>query len=137
MATGAVALLCLTGAGFAQDAKQLTAQQAAEIQTKVRVGVGVVALGRADKDPMMLVVGAKILSGVDLGGSENASKAYDVSAILDEAKALAGDNKMLLDAIAAVPAERANRSGERDCDWVQVQGYGDDPFAWEWVMSCY
>ena len=134
LAAGAVAFIALAGSSYADDAKQLTAQQAAEIQTKVRVGIGVVALGRADKDPMMLVVGAKILSGVDLDGSE---KTYDVSAILDEAKALAGDNEMLLDAIAAVPTERANRSGERNCDWVQVQGYGSDPYAWGWVLSCY
>lgn len=134
---GAFAFVALGANGYADDAKQLTAEQAAEIQTKVRVGVGVVALGRADKDPMMLVVGAKILSGVDLGESENAGKAYDVSVILDEARALAGDNEMLLDAIAAVPTERAERSGERNCDWIQVQGYGSDPYAWEWVMSCY
>lgn len=137
MVVGATALFALGATGYADDGKQLTAKQAAEIETKVRVGVGVVALGRADKDPMMLVVGAKILSGVDLGGSENDSMAYDVSAILDEAKTLAGDNEMLLDAIAAVPTERATRSGERNCDWVQVQGYGSDPYAWEWVLSCY
>ncbi|MEQ9691910.1 MAG: hypothetical protein RLO48_19515, partial [Bauldia litoralis] len=69
LAAGAVAFVALAGTSYAEDAKQLTAQQAAEIQTKVRVGIGVVALGRADKDPMMLVVGAKILSGVDLDGS--------------------------------------------------------------------
>ncbi|MCB1494508.1 MAG: hypothetical protein KDK07_24020 [Bauldia sp.] len=139
LAAGAVALACLTGAGYAQDAMQPTAQQAAELQTKVKVGTGIVALGRAEKNPMMMLVGAEILASLGaVSGPDNASKAYDVSTILGEAKALAGDDQYLLDKIAAVKTGGSMRSGERNCDWVQTCGYDiSDPFACDWVLSCY
>ena len=134
---GAFALVSLTGAGRAQDGSELTAARAAETQAKLKVATGVVSLGRADKDPMMLLVGARILSKLGtFGGEGDASTAYDVAAILDEAKMLAGDNQSLLDAIAAVPTER-QRANARYCNWYENCGYSIvDPFACEMVQVC-
>jgi hypothetical protein len=137
LAAGAVAFLSMVGAGYAQDAK-LTSAQLAEQQSKVKIASGVIALGRAEKDPMMLLVGAKILADLGLPvadpASGDASKAYDVSAILAEAKGLAGDSQYLLDAIAAVPAVRAER-GERYCGW-DYDCLGSGTYECSWVYSC-
>ncbi|MBO6717980.1 MAG: hypothetical protein JJ913_08495 [Rhizobiaceae bacterium] len=104
---GAFALVSLAGAGHAQDGSNLTAAQAAETRAKLEIATGVITLGRSNKDPMMLVVGAKILSEIGtVSGEGEASSAYDIAAVLDEAKGMAGDNQYLLDAIAAVPADR-------------------------------
>jgi hypothetical protein len=141
LAAGAAMMLSMSSAAFAQEPAPA---RLAETQAKLRVATGVIALGRADEDPMMLVVGARILSGIGSGigaveGEESANPAYDVAAILDEARQLAGDDQYLLDAIAAASAGPAERraGGERNCEWHQVQGAGSDPFAWEWVMVCY
>ena len=104
----------------------------------MKIASGVIALGRAEKDPMMLLVGARILSELGLPvadpASGDASKAYDVAAILEEAKGLAGDSQYLLDAIAAVPAPRAER-GERYCGW-DYDCLGSGTYECAWVYSC-
>jgi len=133
---GAFAVVALASGASAEDAKPMTGAQ----QSKLKVASGVIAIGRADKDPMMLVVGAKILSGLGAGGSgtapENASNALEVSAILDEAKAMAGDNAYLLEEISTL-AGRPERSGERYCNWYENCGFSIvDPFACEQVMVC-
>lgn len=139
LAAGAVAFAALTGPSLAQDAT-LTTTQLAEQQSKVKIASGVIALGRAEKDPMMLVVGAKILSELDIpvadpaSESKGASKAYDVATILAEAKKLADDQQYLLDAIAAVPTERAER-GERYCGW-DYDCLGSGTYECSWVYSC-
>lgn len=132
---GAFALLSFAGASLAQDGSGLTAAQAAEAQARLKLASGVIALGRADKDPMMMVVGAKILSKMGtVGGEGDASSAYDISKVLDEAKGLAGDNQFLLAEIAAVPTDRAT---PRYCNWYQNCGYSIvDPFACEMVQVC-
>lgn len=138
LVAGAFALVSLTGAGLAQDGSKLTAERAAETQAKLKLGTGVIALGRTGKDPMMLVVGARILSEIGtISGEGNVRTAYDVSAVLDEAKGLAGDNQYLLDEIAAIPTKRTERSGARYCNWYENCGYSIvDPFACEEVMVC-
>ena len=138
LVAGAFALVSLAGAGLAQDGSKLTAAQAAETQARLKLATGVIALARADKDPMMLVVGAKILSGLGtISGEGNITTAYDVTAILDEAKEIAGDNRYLLDEIAAIPTDSAERSVARYCNWYQNCGYSIvDPFACEEVMVC-
>ncbi|MEX0954592.1 MAG: hypothetical protein WDZ83_05200 [Rhizobiaceae bacterium] len=138
LVAGAWALVSIAGASLAQDGSKLTAGQAAETQARLKLATGVIALGRADKDPMMLVVGARILAEIGtVGGEGNASDAYDVSAVLDEAKGLAGDNQYLLDEIAAIPTERAARVSARYCNWYQNCGYSIvDPFACEMVQVC-
>ncbi|MCP4386128.1 MAG: hypothetical protein GY798_32765 [Hyphomicrobiales bacterium] len=138
LVAGAALVLSVSGAVLAQDP---TPAELAETQVKVKIASGVIALGRAEKDPMMLVVGAKILSGlgtVDTGSaSEDASPAFDVSQILGEAKALAGDSQYLLGEIAAVSTDRPERRSNRYCNWYENCGYSIvDPFACEWVQVC-
>ena len=71
-----MALVSLTGAGLAQDGSGLTARQAAETRSRLMLATGVISLGRADKDPIMLVVGAKILAKLgSVGGEGSASSA--------------------------------------------------------------
>ncbi len=135
LTAGALALFSLTSAGLAQDGSGLTAQQAAETRSRLQLATGVIALGRADKDPMMLLVGARILGKLGTVGEGEASSAYDVQTVLGEAKELAGDNKYLLDEIASVPTDRAVSRGY--CNWYQNCGYSIvDPFACEEVMVC-
>jgi hypothetical protein len=57
LAVGAAMMLSTSSAALAQDP---TPAEIAETQAKVKVATGVVALGRAEQDPMMLVVGARI-----------------------------------------------------------------------------
>lgn len=134
----AFALVLVPGAAIAQDNGTLTAERAAEIQTKLKVATGVIALGRADKDPMMLVVGAKILAELGtIESGENATYAYGLPAVLNEARELAGDNQYLLDQIAAIPGESVARSSARYCNWYENCGYSIvDPFACEMVQVC-
>lgn len=138
LAVGAAMMLSMSGAALAQDP---TLAEIAETQARVKVATGVVALGRAEQDAMMLVVAARILSGVgSVEGADEASPAYDVTTILEEATGLAGDDQYLLDAIAAVSTARADRraGGERYCNWQQVCGYNiSDPFACEWTNTCF
>lgn len=132
---GALALVSLTGAGFAQDGSGLTAKQAAETRSRLQLATGVIALGRADKDPLMLLVGARILGKLGtVDGEGEASSSYDIQTVLGEAKELAGDNKYLLDEIASVPTDRVVA---RYCNWYQNCGYSIvDPFACQEVQVC-
>lgn len=136
LVAGAFAFLSIGGAGLAQDGSQLTAAEAAKTRAMLQVATGVITLGRSNKDPMMLIVGAKILSGLGAVSSEgDASSALDIATVLDEAKGLAGDNQYLLDEIAAVPAE--TERGARYCNWYQDCGYSIvDPYACREVMVC-
>lgn len=138
LVAGAFALVSLGGAGLAQDGSQLTAADAAKTRAMLQVATGVITLGRTDKDPMMLIVGARILSGLGaVSGEGEASSAYDIAAVLDEAKGLAGDDQYLLDAIAAVPADGTERAVARYCNWYQDCGYSIvDPYACREVMVC-
>lgn len=133
IAAAAVAMVALTIPGQAQDAAS------ASEQAKMKLAAGLIAVGRVEQDPMMLLVGAKLLAGLE-GGTEgdapaNASKAFDVSQVLEEAKALAGDSELLMAEIAAVSG-RAER-GQRYCNWYTNCGYDiTDPFACEEVYVC-
>lgn len=138
LVAGAFALVSLSGAGIAQDGSQLSAADAAKTRAMLQVATGVITLGRTNKDPMMMVVGAKILSELGSVTTEgDASSAYDISAVLGEAKEFAGDNAYLLGEIAAVPTDRSARVNARYCNWYQNCGYSIvDPYACEEVMVC-
>jgi hypothetical protein len=109
----------------------------AKTQAKMKLATGIITLGRADKDPLMLVVGARILRSMGtVGYGKRASDAYDVSAILKEAKALAGDKQYLLDEISAVPMERAAHK-PLYCNWYENCNFDvTDPYKCEWVNVC-
>ena len=135
---GAFALISITGAGIAQDGSQLSAADAAKTRTMLQVATGVISLGRSNQDAMMLVVGARLLSELgSVSGEGEASSAYDLATVLDEAKEFAGDDQYLLDQIAAVPTDRSARVSARYCNWYQNCGYSIvDPYACEEVMVC-
>ena len=137
LVVGAFALVSISGAGLAQDGSQLSAADAAKTRTMLQVASGVISLGRSNKDAMMLLVGAKILSELGtVSGEGDASSALDMAVVLDEARELAGDDQYLLDAIAAVPAE-TDREVSRYCNWYQDCGYSIvDPYACQEVMVC-
>jgi len=122
LTAGAFALLSLT-AVQAQDQKKPTGAQLADAHAKVEIAAGLVALGRANEDPMMLLVAARLLADLDAGVVDPASAAgdrttYDVADILDEARSFATGDQALLDRIAAVPDMRGERRGERAyCLW--------------------
>ena len=120
-------------------AQDFSSSELAEMQAKVKIASGLVSLGRAEQDPMMLLVGARILADLRMPvaqpGTDNASTVFDVSAILDEAKGLAADDQYILDAIAAVPTEGYERSGERYCGWDYDCPYGGDQEC-GWIYSC-
>jgi hypothetical protein len=132
---GAVAFLAMAGTGYTQDQSYPNVAELADMQAKVKVASGLVALGRAEQDPMMLLVAARILSDVDAQVRDpgaDASAALDVATILGEAKGLAGGNQYLLDQIAAMPMERAERGRHRYCGWDYTCG----TFECGWVYSC-
>jgi hypothetical protein len=135
LVAGAVAFLSMAGAGYTQDQTYPSVTELADMQAKVKVASGLIALGRTEQDPMMLLVAAKILSDVDAQVRDpgpDASGALDVATILGEAKSLAGGNQYLLDQIAAMPMERAERGRHRYCGW----DYECGTFDCGWVYSC-
>ena len=135
-AVGAFAVVAISVSGFAQD---FSSSELAEMQAKVKIASGLVSLGRAEQDPMMLLVGARILADLNMPVAQprpdNASTVYDVSTILDEARSLAADAQYILDAIGAVPTESYERSGERYCGWDYDCPYGGDQEC-GWIYSC-
>ena len=63
LAVGAIALAALTGAGHAQDAKPMTAQQA----EKAKIASGVIAVGRADQDQLAFESHSKAAAAYEKG----------------------------------------------------------------------
>ncbi len=107
----------------AEDQKKPTGAQLADAHAKVEIANGLITLGRANKDPMMLLVAARLLTDLDASVVDPASAAgdrttYDVAEILDEARSFATGDQALLDRIAGVPDVRGERKGERAyCLW--------------------
>lgn len=138
MTAGALAAFCLSGAAMAQDASPA---QLAEQQAKVKIANGLIALGRSNEDPDMLYVAAKLLSGLGANvidpGADGVGEAaaYDVSALVAEARDMAGDDAALVARIDALPAVKAMRSGERYCAW-DYECLGSGTFECDWVYSC-
>lgn len=81
-------------ATFAGDAAKVSSLQIAEDRSKAEVANALVIWGRATKDPDMLMVAARLLSGIkgDVADSKASSADkpvyYDIAKIADEAKAL-------------------------------------------------
>jgi hypothetical protein len=94
----------------ADEAPKMSAAQIAEGQTKAQVANTLVILGRAAKDPDMLIVAAKLLGGIGANVSDpKASSAgarafYDVNALVEEAKTYSANRS---GEVATVP----NRAG--------------------------
>lgn len=79
-------------ATFAGDAPKLSPMQIAEDRSRAEVANSLIILGRADKDPDMLMVAARILAGVkgDVADPKASSADkpvfYDVAKLVEEAK---------------------------------------------------
>lgn len=136
LAAGAITMVCVPGAALAQDA---SAAALAEQHAKVKIASGLIVLGRSNEDPVMLYVAAKLLSGLGANvidpGATGEAAAYDVSALVEEAKAMAAGDEALMARIEKLPTERAARSGERYCAW-DYQCLGSGTFECDWVYSC-
>ena len=87
-------LLCLVVPlkTLAEDQTKLTAAQIADGRSKAQVANTLIVLGRSAKDPEMLMVAAKLLSGVDApvadpkATSDGKPVFYDVDSLVAEAK---------------------------------------------------
>ena len=139
LTAGATMMLSVAGAALAQEVpgKPLTSAELSEQQGQATLASGLIALGRAEKNPLMLIVRAKVLAEnslvvVDPASDEDEETTlYDVAGILEEAKKLAGKDQSLLDAIAAIPADPPKR-GERYCAW----DYECNAIDCGWIYSC-
>lgn len=79
-------------ATFAGDAPKMSPMQIAEDRSRAEVANALVIMGRADKDPDMLMTAARILAGLKADVADpKASSAdkpvfYDAAKLMDEAK---------------------------------------------------
>jgi hypothetical protein len=90
---------------FAEDEAKMSAAQIAAGQTKAGVANTLIVIGRATKDPDMMMAAARLLAAIDApvadpkASSEGKPVFYDVDAIVAEADGYAADR-------AAKPASR-------------------------------
>lgn len=129
----AFAFVCASFAAFtapgvaadsiAQRPKTLTAAEIAAIKERVTLATGLIALGRKDKDAQLLATGAKLLTTIDANVIDPASmaaggepKAFDVGAILAEARALSGGEEAAKNVMAKI--DLSNPKPQSICNWV-------------------
>ena len=100
-------------------------------QARAALAHQLIAVGRADKSPEMLLFGARLLSRLGATVADPAAKTpanHSVQGILDEARTLAAGNEELIHEIDALkraqPAQGACNwqwlCGGSGCGWVQV-----------------
>lgn len=84
---------------YAGDAAKLSPAQIAQDRSKIQVANGLIVFGRAEKDPEMLMMAARILAGVkgDVAEPKAATDGkpvyYDVAKIVAEAKSLPANTR--------------------------------------------
>ncbi len=114
---------------FAEDQPKLTGAEIAEGRSKAQVANALIILGRAAKDPDMLIVAAKIIASVPAGVADPKATAadgkpvfYDPGKLMEEAKAYSANR-------SAEVTTTPNRSGfchyEYLCDSLSC--------SYEWV----
>ena len=135
IAAGMAALVSFTALAQAQDAKTpLSPAQLAEARGKIKIASGLITLGRAEKDPMMLAVALKMLGGLEAPVDDPASgKPYDLGALAEEAKGMAGDDKMVMEKISMTPVPKLGT--DRYCAW-DYECMGSGTFECGWDYSC-
>jgi hypothetical protein len=118
---------------FAEDQPKITGPEIAEGRSKAQIANALIILGRATKDPDMLIVAAKLLlSGIGASVADPKATAadgkptfYDPSKLVEEAKTYSANRSS--DAVTSVP----NRSGfchyEYLCDSLSC--------SYEWVCQ--
>ena len=100
-------------------------------QARVALAHKLISVGRTDKSPEMLLLGARLLSKLGASVSDPAAKtpaSHSINSILDEARSLAAGNDEMIHEIDALkraqPAQGACNwqwlCGGAACGWVQV-----------------
>lgn len=122
-ACAAIGSSAVAADSIAQKPKVLGAAEMADIKARITVATGLIALGRKDKDAQLLATGAKLLSAIDANVIDPASmaaggeaKAFDVDAILAEAKALSGGEAAAMSVMAKIDLTKPKPQSM--CNWV-------------------
>lgn len=126
LVAGALAFSTIaSGLAVAQDAKTntLTAAQQSDMSAKATLASGLVAVGRANKDPLMMAAAVKLLSEInapvqDPASAANGGKAknFDVAAIIKEAKSYAGTDQTILKELSSIREPMAGHARSY-CAW--------------------
>jgi|GEM_PF-5420516 len=130
MLATAVAWLTVSAA-IAGNPEPLKGAALEAAQARVALANQLVTVGRGDKDPQMLFLGARLLFKLGASVADPAAKtpaSHNLNAILDEARNLAAGNDELIQEIDALkraqPAQGACNwqwlCGGNGCGWVQV-----------------
>ncbi|MBC8037562.1 MAG: hypothetical protein H7X89_10145 [Rhizobiales bacterium] len=127
----AVTWLAVSSAFAGSTPEPLKGEALEAAQARVALAHQLISVGHGDKDPQMLLLGARLL--FKLGASVSDPKAktpasYNINTILDEARGLAAGNDELLHEIDALkraqPAQGACNwqwlCGGNGCGWAQV-----------------
>ena len=95
--------------GVAQLPKAMSVADLSALKGNIALVTGLVAMGKAQKDPHALLVAAKLLASVGAGvevprSSQSSSKPnlYDVAEIVAEAKTYAAGNEALIAELSAI-----------------------------------
>ncbi len=135
---GALAFGALTsGVAGADEAKMspLSAADQSDMAAKATLASGLVSVGRANKDPLMMAAAVKLLSELNSPVMDPASaggepKNYDVAALIAEAKGLPGTDKTILDALSSIREPMAGNE-RRYCVWAwQCNYWGYCAYWW-------
>ena len=136
---GALALSTLAPvAAGADDAKTntLSAAEQSDMSAKATLASGLVSVGRANKDPLMMAAAVKLLSELNspvmdpMTASGGEPKNYDVAALIAEAKGYAGADKTVLDALSSIRTPMAGNE-RRYCVWAwQCNYWGYCAYWW-------
>ncbi len=123
----------------ADDAKTntLSAAEQSDMSAKATLASGLITVGRANKDPLMMAAAVKLLAELEAPVMDPASTAgggepknYDVAALIAEAKGYAGADKTVLDALASIRMPMAGNE-RRYCVWAwQCNYWGYCSYWW-------
>ncbi|MGH6821570.1 MAG: hypothetical protein ACREDU_12015 [Methylocella sp.] len=107
--------------GVAQIPKSMSVADLSALKGNMALASGLVAMGKAQKDPHALLVAAKLLAsvgaGVEIPRSSQASgkpQFYDVGEIVAEAKTYAAGNEALIAELSAIDLTKP----QNYCNWI-------------------
>ena len=126
-------------AGAADEPKMstLSAADQSDMSAKATLASGLISVGRAEKDPLMLAAAAKLLSQINAPVMDPASTAnggdpknYDMAALITEAKGFAGTDKTILQELSSIRTPMAGNE-RRYCVWAwQCNYWGYCAYWW-------
>lgn len=107
--------------GVAQIPKAMSAADLSALKGNMALASGLVAMGKAQKDPHALLVAAKLLTSVGAGvevprsaRTNGRPELYDVAAIVSEAKTYAAGNETLIAELSALDLTKP----QNNCNWL-------------------